>query len=96
VLANNNAARGLPLIDDPAVMFLDDPKEWVELLNSTAAGVLAERTVSEKTAVSFSMNSYQDVFHEFIKGVISWPSEMPAQLHKMAAGVPSYLSSNVS
>jgi glycosyltransferase involved in cell wall biosynthesis len=96
VLANKNAARGLPLLDDPAVMFLDDPKEWVELLNSTAARDLAERTVSEKTAARFSMDFYKDALHEFIKGVISRPPELPAEGRKRVAAVPSYLSSNVS
>ncbi|HUA20633.1 MAG TPA: glycosyltransferase [Bryobacteraceae bacterium] len=72
VLANKNAGRGLPLVDDPAVVFLDDGKDWAALLNSSAARETAQRTVAAETAERFAVHSYVDVLGEFLRGVVSW------------------------
>jgi hypothetical protein len=71
VLATRHAARGLSLGDDPAIVFLDEPNEWVEFLNSTAARDLAEQQVSGKTGASFAMDAQKDGLQQFVKAAIS-------------------------
>jgi glycosyltransferase involved in cell wall biosynthesis len=71
VLATRHAARGLSIDDDPALVFLDEPGQWVEFLNSTAARDLAERQVSEKTGARFAVDAQKDVLQQFVKGAIS-------------------------
>jgi len=95
VLANRNAARGLTLGDDPALVLLDDPREWVELLNSTAARDLAGRSVSEKTAARFSMNSHKDVLDEFVKTVISHQPGLTNEPGQRRSGAPWVARSGV-
>jgi len=70
VLATRHAARGLSVGDDPALVFLDQPTEWVEFLNSTAARDLAERQVSEKTGAQFAMHAQKDGLQQFVKSAI--------------------------
>jgi glycosyltransferase involved in cell wall biosynthesis len=71
VLATRDAARGLPLGNDPALVLLDAPGEWVEFLDSAAARDLVGRQVSEKMAGQFSIDSHKDVFQQFVSDVIS-------------------------
>jgi glycosyltransferase involved in cell wall biosynthesis len=71
VLATRHAVRGLPVGDDPALVLLDEPREWVEFLNSTAARDLAERQVSEETAAKFAMEAQKDALQQFVKSAFS-------------------------
>lgn len=73
VLANTHAARGLGLSDDPALLFLDKPGEWVELLNSPAARDHSLRTVSREIAKRFAVESHKDAIQKFVADVISGP-----------------------
>lgn len=57
VLATTQAARGLGLDEDPALVFLDQASEWVDLLNSSAARDLGERRVSGKIARRFAVDN---------------------------------------
>ncbi len=70
VLGTSHAARGLSIDDDPALVFLDEPREWVEFLNSRAARDLAERKVSEKTGARFAMDNHKDKLQQFVQGAI--------------------------
>ena len=70
VLATRHAARGLSIDDDAALVFLDQPGEWVEFLNSTAARDLAERQVAEKTGARFAMNAQKDGLQQFVREAI--------------------------
>jgi hypothetical protein len=69
VLATRHAARGLPLIDDPAVMLLDQAQEWVEFLKSPAAKRLAGSRPSTATAMTFSIETHKDRLHRFVRGI---------------------------
>jgi Glycosyl transferases group 1 len=71
VLATSHAARGLPIGEDPALVFLDEPGEWIEFLNSTAARQLAERQVSEKTGAMFAVDAQREALQQFVSDVIS-------------------------
>jgi len=71
VLATTEAARGLGLEQDPALLFLDQPAEWVDLLNSPAARDLGKRRVSAKIAKRFAVDTHKEALQQFIKGVIS-------------------------
>lgn len=71
VLANTQAARGLGLGDDPALLFLDKPCEWVELLNSSAARDFSERKVSAGIAKRFAVETHKDSLQRFVGEVIS-------------------------
>jgi polysaccharide biosynthesis protein PslH len=70
VLGTRHAARGLSIDGDPALVFLDEPGEWVEFLNSTAARDLAERQVSEKTGARFAMDNHKDGLQQFVQAAI--------------------------
>lgn len=72
VLSTRHAARGLSIHEDPALVFLDEPGEWIEFLNSAAAGRLAERQVSEKTAANFAMDTHRARLQQFVQGAISY------------------------
>jgi glycosyltransferase involved in cell wall biosynthesis len=71
VLATTEAARGLSLGNDPALVLLDKPEEWVEFLDSAAARDLAGRQVSEKLAGRFAVDSHKDALQQFVLDVIS-------------------------
>jgi hypothetical protein len=71
VLATRHALRGLTVDEDPALVLLDEPREWIEFLNSPAAGSLAERQVSEKTAARFAMDPQKENFQQFIRGALA-------------------------
>lgn len=71
VLATRHAARGFSVGHDPALVFLNEPREWVEFLNSKAARDLAERQVSDKTAARFAMDVQKDKFQQFVKNAIA-------------------------
>jgi polysaccharide biosynthesis protein PslH len=71
VLATSDAVRGLSLSDDPGLVFLDEPGEWVEFLNSTAARDLVERQVTEKTGARFAVDAQKYGLQQFVKGAIS-------------------------
>jgi glycosyltransferase involved in cell wall biosynthesis len=71
VLANTHAARGLGLGEDPALLFLDNPSEWVELLNSPAARDHSMRAVSWEIAKRFAVESHRDSLQKFVADVIS-------------------------
>ncbi len=76
VLARRYAARGLELKDDPAIVLLDDPREWVEFLNSPSARKLAGSRVSAEVAKNFAIESHQDALHRFVGAVLrSAPSK---------------------
>jgi hypothetical protein len=70
VLATSHAARGLPIEKDPALVFLDEPGEWVQFLNSTAARELAERQVSERIGAKFAIDAHKDTLQQFVDDVI--------------------------
>ncbi len=71
VVANRHAVRGLPPVDDPALALLDEPGEWIELLNSTAARDLAGRQGSDKTAAMFAIHSHKDRIQRFFEATIN-------------------------
>ncbi|HEY1757607.1 MAG TPA: glycosyltransferase [Bryobacteraceae bacterium] len=71
VLATRDAARGLPLSSDPALILLDKPEEWVGFLDSIAARDLAGREVSEKIADRFSIDAHKDALQQFVTDVIA-------------------------
>jgi hypothetical protein len=71
VLATRHAARGLSVDGDPGLVFLDEPREWIEFLNSTAARDLVERQVSEKTGERFAVDAQKDRLQQFVKRAIS-------------------------
>jgi polysaccharide biosynthesis protein PslH len=73
VVAHTNAARGLGLGDDPALLFLDKPCEWIELLNSPAARDLSERSVSGEVAKRFAVESHKEALQKFVQEVILDP-----------------------
>jgi hypothetical protein len=70
VLAHRHAARGLGLNDDPALLFLDRPEEWTELLNSSAARVLSQRRVSEEVGKRFAVRSHHEALQKFVEEAI--------------------------
>jgi len=70
VLANRHATRGLPLDSDPAIVLAEDPAEWIEFLNSTAAGDLAERRVSHAIASRFAVESYAAVLQDLVRSLV--------------------------
>lgn len=74
VLARSCASRGLALDDDPALVLLDEPRDWVEFLNSASARSLANRRVSVKTAGIFSIDTHKHTVQQFVQGVLSLPS----------------------
>lgn len=69
-LATTHAARGLPIDADPALVFVDEPGEWIEFLNSNAARLLAERRVSESTSARFAMEAQRNPLQGFVDDVI--------------------------
>jgi glycosyltransferase involved in cell wall biosynthesis len=71
VLANTHAARGLGLANDPALLFLDKPCEWIELLNSQGARDQSKRAVSGEIAKRFAVESHKDALQKFVEDVIS-------------------------
>jgi glycosyltransferase involved in cell wall biosynthesis len=71
VLANTHAARGLGMGDDPALIFLDKPAEWIEMLNSPAAREQSKRSVSWEIAKRFAVESHKDALQKFVEDVIS-------------------------
>jgi hypothetical protein len=71
VLATRQAARGLCMDEDPALVFLDEPGEWIGFLNSTAAASLAARQVSERTAARFTMDTQRDRLQQFVRRALS-------------------------
>lgn len=73
IVAHSHAARGLGLDDDPALVFLDQPRDWIELLNSPAARDLSERNVSTEIAKRFAVESHKDALHRFVEDVIANP-----------------------
>ncbi|PEQ14233.1 hypothetical protein B2G71_01085 [Novosphingobium sp. PC22D] len=58
VLATPHARRGLPPLDDPALMVLD-PQDWAAFLASPHARALAETRVAEVTAQLFAARSHR-------------------------------------
>jgi glycosyltransferase involved in cell wall biosynthesis len=73
VVANRHAARGLGLGNDPALLFLDQPAEWIEFLNSPDARALAERSVSRETGREFALETHREAILDFVEDVISHP-----------------------
>lgn len=71
VVATTDAGRGLGLGDDPALLFLDKPSEWVELLNSPAAGELSKRNVSREISMKFGVESHREALQKFVEDAIS-------------------------
>jgi len=71
VLATSHAGRGLPLGEDPALVFLDEPGAWIEFLNSAAAWQLAERQVSGKTCARLAIGAQKDPFQQFVMNAIA-------------------------
>jgi hypothetical protein len=71
VLATPRAAHGLSLADDPAIVLLERPEQWVEFLNSPAARVLATRRVSIAVAETFCPKNHREAFHRFIQSIVS-------------------------
>jgi hypothetical protein len=70
-LATHRAARGLPIDEDPALVFLDEPGEWIEFLNSAAPRQLAERRVSEKIGTRFAIEPQREALQKFVNDAIS-------------------------
>jgi len=71
VLATSQAARGLPIEEDPALVFLDEPQQWAQLLNSADARRLAGLRTSERTRGQFEIGTHKDALHQFVNRVIS-------------------------
>jgi hypothetical protein len=71
VLSTVQGARGLPAGDDPAIVFLNHPREWIEFLNSTAAWDLAHRQVSENRAAVFAVDTQTATLRKFLRNLIS-------------------------
>jgi len=71
VLATRHSVRGLSVGDDPAIVLLDQPEQWVEFLNSAAARELAARRVAEKTGAGFSFHAHKDQLLRFVADAIS-------------------------
>lgn len=70
VLATRFAARGLPEVIDDAVVYSDDPHDWMEFLRSPRARVLASRWPTDGTRMKFADASYQGVVSSFLKTLI--------------------------
>jgi hypothetical protein len=70
VLATTHAARGLPLGDDGALVFLNEPAEWIEYLNSASARELAEKQVLQKTCAGLTINGQLKKFQDFARNVV--------------------------
>ena len=71
VLATRHSVRGLSVGDDPAIVLLDQPEQWVEFLNSAAARELAARRGAEKTGAGFSFHAHKDQLLRFVADAIS-------------------------
>ncbi len=65
VLATHFATRGLPLINDPALVCIDTAQEWVGFLNSDQARRLAKSTPSESTVNMFSQTGQSQKLCDF-------------------------------
>jgi len=79
VLATRQAARGLSVDDDPAIVLLDEPGEWVEFLNSPAARDLAGKQVLRKTTAVFAIDTHKARLQEFVRGALSSPAALGAE-----------------
>ena len=94
VLATCRAARGLRLGQDPALVLLDEPGEWIEFLNSAAARQLAERQVQKKTCAQFTTGAQKDTLQQFVKDAISRgaPGSRPRRAIQAqpAGGIPAF------
>ena len=66
VLATRSAARGLPVGEDPALVFRDRPEEWIDFLNSPDARRLAGRLPAEKTSRMFAIDTWRDPLQRFV------------------------------
>ena len=54
IIATPHAARGLPLLDDPAICLCDNAKEWVDMLSGNGAEALARLRPRPETQLLFS------------------------------------------
>jgi glycosyltransferase involved in cell wall biosynthesis len=73
VIANTHAGRGLVLGEDPALVFMDEPREWIDFLNSHAARDLAARSVSSAVGREFAVETHTASILAFVEEVISKP-----------------------
>ena len=71
VLARRNAARGLPLGDDPALIFLNEPQQWIDFLNSPVARELARRRVGEELSARFAIETHRQTLQQFVAAAMS-------------------------
>jgi len=66
VLARTYAARGVALGEDPAILLLDEPREWVEFLLSPMARAFGRGRVSERVAKTFAIETHKDALQKFV------------------------------
>lgn len=74
VLATRLAARGLPPIEDPGVVFLDDPSAWCDFLQSEQAQRLARTPPGNDLAAMYSEEHSQRTLQEFLAAIGSGSS----------------------
>ncbi len=71
ILATSYAGRGLPLIADDAVRYLDSAREWVEFLRSDAAEKLAASRPRDATRMTFADATYKPAVAAFLQALLS-------------------------
>jgi hypothetical protein len=71
LLATSYALRGLPPLDDPAIVRLDTAREWVEFLTGERALALANLRPSGGLSEAFSTRSAAPVLAGFLAEVIA-------------------------
>jgi hypothetical protein len=78
VLATSYAARGLPPLDDPAIVLLDSPEDWIRFLASDRAEALARTKPGAAISILFSTQSSAPRLAEFIDAVRARPAHAQA------------------
>ncbi len=71
VLATSLAGRGISLIEDECVVYLDQPGEWIDFLSSPQALELAAGSVSTRVANLFQPESQRRHIGDFLNSVIA-------------------------
>jgi hypothetical protein len=71
VIATSHALRGLPPLDDPAIVRLDGAEAWIEFLAGPEVEALARRIPSRAVSERFSTRAAAPALAEFVRAVIA-------------------------